>query len=647
MSGTRSSLQSTTHLPPPANQNPSHPPGGQAPHNGLTATARPSESKSFPLRTKLLTKHRRPHQQLIKQIVLAIAVLALTPVSHIASPTQPDSEQPAADSAPSHSSPPHLAGSTARFSKLATSRAYAIEVDGDSATFTLDFERSEANEYLLVVSSLGDSLVDYEITISAAPAPSAAALAGHANVHPLGHQPARITMPPGPYRPVGRLRKLATRRTNRSRPAAGQRPWLTADPHADGPFRLVKLRPHEDQQPALDTRVFYIHVTNGPLNDPDQYVAVVGRRIAAGSVVDIYLDSRERVANLDDGLAEFIVRAIERQIGPALAEQFGSCHDINGDGRFAVLLTPWLSQLQGGRTRLKGFVRSTDFDANGPSPFSNRCDMLYLNSELSPGGDLQALIAHELTHAISLCERARFSDRLGAAPEDDWLNEGVAHIAENLLSDSWDNLDHRIHDYLEAPHRYPLAVADYYGAGLWRNHGCRGATYLFMRWCVDTFDNELLRRLVQTPSVGRRNLELASGNRFEDLFRSWTIALAESRSGSPDESFTAADNVARPSIAPIRSASPGTWLTINHRSSPSLHPLRSLSLHGTLGEFQLDGPQAALYAATPAAWTTQQRGTTARFIQLQAPHSGRQRFTVQAEPGCRLQLTVIRLAAEK
>src|SRR5690606_4896481 len=142
------------------------------------------------------------------------------------------------------------------------------------------------------------------------------------------------------------------------------------------------------------------------------------------------------------------------------------------------------------------------------------------------------------------------------ADEECWLNEGIAHLVEDLHGFGWSNLDHRIGAYLEAPHRYPLVVPDYYLTRLWRTPGVRVSTYLLLRWCVDRFGEDLLARLIRTNLTGVTNLEVATGELFEDLFREWCVAMFLS----------------------------GTDLTCERVS-----PLRRLSLHGRLGSEVLRG----------------------------------------------------------
>ncbi|MEO1996649.1 MAG: hypothetical protein ABGZ17_15380, partial [Planctomycetaceae bacterium] len=336
-------------------------------------------------------------------------------------------------------------------------------------------------------------------------------------------------------------------------------------------------------------------------------------KLISSERVEVLLDGQHPVSPQLRQLAADIVQFLEHDIGPQLAATLGRCQDVDGNGRFTILLTPWLERLQGGKTKLQGFARSSDFLEHSPRPFSNRCDMIYLNATLTPGPHIRSLLAHELAHAICFSERK--SDLSGMrqfAPEEDWLNEAIAHLAENTCSDDWSNLDHRISAYLQNPSGYPLVVADYYRAGLWRDPGCRGATYLFLRWCVDQYGPELLRRLVRSRFNGQRSLEWATGMPFAELFRMWNVALA----------------------AECRLTG----------KTPCRHPYQSLSLQGRIGDSQLHGPAITSWDPERGPLHQELCGTSFCIVRIGRPPQGRTAtITVRGQPGTQLQVTLVRL----
>ena len=53
---------------------------------------------------------------------------------------------------------------------------------------------------------------------------------------------------------------------------------------------------------------------------------------------------------------------------PPPRRQFGRARDVDGDGRFTVLMSSWLTRLAGGRHAVDGYVRGADFDATLAAP---------------------------------------------------------------------------------------------------------------------------------------------------------------------------------------------------------------------------------------------------------------------------------------
>ena len=320
--------------------------------------------------------------------------------------------------------------------------------------------------------------------------------------------------------------------------------------------------------------------------------------IGEGTAVRIYLDQEVGPDEIAEGLIAEIIRLFEREIIPRGTEWLGPVADVDGDGKLAVLLTPWLDRLNGGRTSIKGCVRAHDFQPHVETPYGNSADVIYLNSRLQPGSGLKTILTHEYTHAQCFSQKLAISGG-SSLLEDDWLNEGLAHAAEVLHGTDWSNLDNRVADFLKAPEQSPLAVVDYYRAGLWRDDGCRGAVYLFLQFCVDRYGTGLLRELAASRLTGRANLEQATGLPFPELFRQWTIALAS------DE-------------------------------------LNSLSLTGTLGSRELAGMRRTEWKLEETAPAVVLNGTTTSILRLQSGGSGMWCITCRSVHGTKLQITPLR-----
>jgi hypothetical protein len=360
-------------------------------------------------------------------------------------------------------------------------------------------------------------------------------------------------------------------------------------------------------------RVFHLFVKEGDFDNPANYVEVVGELRGVGKHCQVYVDRDHRDREGIQPTVEAALATFDERIYPRACRELGRTLDVDRDGRFTILFTGWLNRLSSGKVSLGGFVRGSDFHEQLGSPFGNRADMLYLNTDLRPGPHLDALLAHEFTHAVVFSEHV-FAGYLPDAPrqdEESWLNEALAHLNEDFHGAGWSNLDYRIAAFLAEPERYQLVVSDYYAAGLWRSHGHRGATYLFLRWCVDQYGADLVGRLVRSSLAGVSNLEVATQRPFAELFRDWTVALALGGSGLLEPALLESVNLRRPLE---------TRLLCGCRTV-------ELALHGSQATFQL-------------------AGTSAGVVLLHSPASAHSTLHVTAPVEAELQVTLISLPAD-
>lgn len=298
----------------------------------------------------------------------------------------------------------------------------------------------------------------------------------------------------------------------------GHSPDLAAPPPRPIPNEPTHLPPQH--------RTFHLLARDGDPASPSHYRAVVAELRAVGRRVQVYVD-RGDTARVGPDVLRDIVATFDGRVFPVAADRLDLATDVDGDGRFTVLLTGTLAHLADGKLTADGFVRGADFDPSLPPPLGNHCDMMYLNANLQAGPYLRTVLAHEYTHAVVFCRKSlaqAVDGRLGPE-EEGWLDEALAHLAEDLHGFSRSNLDYRVRAFLDAPERYRLLVDDYYAAGLFRSHGNRGSTYLFLRSCVDRVGPAMLGALVRSPRRGVANLEAASGTPFAALYRNWSAAL--------------------------------------------------------------------------------------------------------------------------
>lgn len=296
------------------------------------------------------------------------------------------------------------------------------------------------------------------------------------------------------------------------------------------------------------SRAFWLHVHDLPLEDARGSVRLTTDVVHAGRRVTVRRDAQVADSVALRERARHIVAWLEERVIPEVDDWLGSARDVDGDGTLTVVLTPWLGRLQGGRTTVRGLVRGADFDRRLALPFGNSADVLFVHSDLPWNESLRAVLAHEYTHVVTLGARSSADDC--ELSEEDWVSEGVAHVVEDRMRTGDTTLTDRVRAFRQNPGAAPLVVSDYFRAGLWRDPGCRGATFSFHAWCVRTFGDELLHRLVRPPrplpernqvdaaptlqAIGRRNFEQATGMAFDDLLLRWVIdeRLAHVRNGS-------------------------------------------------------------------------------------------------------------------
>ena len=342
-------------------------------------------------------------------------------------------------------------------------------------------------------------------------------------------------------------------------------------------------------------REFTLLVREGDPGAAENYLPVRATLRAVGRHVQVYVDRNDADRVSQDAVRE-LVSTFDDRVHPRSARLWGTARDVDGDGRFTILMTSWLGRLGGGRLAADGYVRGADFDPSVTAPFGNRCDMLYMNADVRPGPHLKTVLAHEYAHAVIAGVRSARASSDAPAELEGWLDEAVAHVTEDFHGFSRSNLDYRLRAFLTAPERHRLVVRDYFREGLFRSPGHRGATYLFLRWCVDRHGDDLLRRLIVSPLGGTVALERATGRPFPELYRDWTVDLARRAVGQQRRGDFCIEE-------------------------PLIPRVRRLSVDGE-----------------EASWTAE--GTTSAYFLIEAPTGEAIRIEAGAPPAAGLQVTV-------
>jgi len=295
------------------------------------------------------------------------------------------------------------------------------------------------------------------------------------------------------------------------------------------------------------------------------------RVAAVGAHSIILADSLNPAGGFTDAdYARYAVR-FDTLVYPLDVGAFGQPTDIDGNGRIALIFTLEVNRLtpSGSPTYVGGFTFSRDlFPVKGTARAqgcagSNEGEFFYLlapdpfgrvNGNRRTTGfvdtNTTAVIAHEFEHLINASRRLYVNN----APDFEvkWLDEGLAHVAEELLfyheaglaprsnidsptikatprRASAFNLDMsgggnttRYRSYLAMPSSSsPFAADD--------SLTTRGAAWSFLRYLVDhagSSDGNLFMRLANGPATGLDNLQAVFGKDTPTQLRNWATSHA-------------------------------------------------------------------------------------------------------------------------
>ncbi len=261
---------------------------------------------------------------------------------------------------------------------------------------------------------------------------------------------------------------------------------------------------------------------------------------------------------------------------------FGAPSDIDGNGKVAILFTRTVNELVDSNSGyyVGGFFNPRDlFPKKGATTSddcagSNEGEMFYMlvpapspgiNGVTHTAGFVDSLttgiVAHEFQHLINAGRRI-YVNTGATAFEESWLNEGLSHIAEELLyyresklsprqnlddaairtnnpsiypfwkNDASSNFS-RFLTYLRAPEtNSPYGPDDQLAT--------RGASWAFLRYAADrlaTTDGTIWQRFDNATTTGLATLQWVFGQDPLALFRDFAVATYADDLGSTDPRF--------------------------------------------------------------------------------------------------------------
>ena len=323
-------------------------------------------------------------------------------------------------------------------------------------------------------------------------------------------------------------------------------------------LRAIALAAQRVRGPSLQqvgsTRTFKV-LSAIPENSQQQltFANVTAVLRFAGQNILIYVD--QQAPSGANGLSDSVITKLgtwfDQDLYPIGVNTFGAESDIDANDRVIVLMTPVVNALTS-RTEcdvvISGFFFGLDLE---DSPNSNRGEVFY-SLVPDPQGQFSCArpvnvvenstpptFIHEFQHMISYNQHTIV--RQGGRDEESWLNEGLSHIAEEVVARHYDNkypnlpagrlfsdtanifINNNLsnsYDFLQATGTTSLTLFE--STGTLEE---RGAAWLFLRWLADQKDSTIFGRLVQTNLTSIANVESVAGESFPVLFGDWALAL--------------------------------------------------------------------------------------------------------------------------
>lgn len=292
-----------------------------------------------------------------------------------------------------------------------------------------------------------------------------------------------------------------------------------------------------------------------------------GRVAAVSDRAVVVADATNPAGGFTDQDYQAFADAYDDLVWPVVTRAFGEPEDIDRNRRVVIFFTRAINQLTepGAGSYVNGLFYSRDLFPRkatadlGACTSSNEAEMLYmLVPEPARGGVFSyesvkrntiGVMAHETQHLISASRRL-YTVKAGSSwNETVWLNEGLSHIAEELMFYQQSGLSPRRN--LAGP-SFPSgsAAGTAYFAYMAPNTGryfsflgdpernspyetdddlaTRGAIWNFLRYAADRRngdDSALWSSLVNSRLIGMANLRAALGTDPIPLFRDWAVSV--------------------------------------------------------------------------------------------------------------------------
>jgi len=363
------------------------------------------------------------------------------------------------------------------------------------------------------------------------------------------------------------LRTTARRELTPLIPAA--RSWATAGRGA--------LRTVIPANPTIGSLVTLNANGNQACTDP---INVTARIVGVSNTAIVVADTANPANGFTDAEYDTFATLFDTLIGPLDIQAFGQPSDIDKNGKIIIFFTKEVNKLtpRGSFGFVGGFFFERDlFPTTNTTDFqgcagSNVAEMYYslvpdptgTFSDIRKKTDVQnvtpATLAHEFQHLINAGRRLYVNNADGW--EDVWLNEGLSHIAEELLYYRVSHLSPRQNigiSIVGADATSRANFNNYQGDNFGRfevflgkpsqtsvyggndSLETRGATWHLLRYLADhrgSSDADTWSQLVNTTLAGKQNLARVFGSNYMTQIRDWaTTVFSDDIAGVTDTRF--------------------------------------------------------------------------------------------------------------
>jgi hypothetical protein len=295
-------------------------------------------------------------------------------------------------------------------------------------------------------------------------------------------------------------------------------------------------------------------------------INVVGRVLVVSSKAIVVADTANPAGGFTTADYQVFANFFDAHISPLTDEHFGALTDIDDNDHTILFFTKEVNRLTSfsSSSYIGGFFHPRDLLSKSACSTSNAGEILYLmapdptgtingnvRSVNFVGGITASTMVHEQQHLINAARRQHVLELSGdARNEETWLNEGISHLAEELLfyrmaqrapenNYSLNNIQgfgrtleleafqmdnfQRFKLFLESP----SSSSPYHKTDGLNN---RGASWSFLRYVVDrqpAGHAQFLRNLVSSSTRGIPNLSGAIGgaNIFAEWLADWSVAV--------------------------------------------------------------------------------------------------------------------------